>query len=162
MIRRPPRSTHRYTLFPYTTLFRSIDDCALAALLKTQGPIWLGLSERSEEHTSELQSHSGSSYAVFCLKKKKIDLQPAAKSITTSRYLVNRTNLWTSTFFRFSAAKEKSRIPEHRFFFFNDTATTQIYTPLYTLSLHDALPICRAAPATARRVSGNTSPRSPG
>src|SRR6186713_3653319 len=28
------------------------------------------------------------------------------------------------------------------FFFFNDTATTEIYTPLYTLSLHDALPIC--------------------
>src|SRR5213080_4350092 len=28
------------------------------------------------------------------------------------------------------------------FFFFNDTPTTEIYTPLYTLSLHDALPIC--------------------
>ena len=27
------------------------------------------------------------------------------------------------------------------FFFFNDTATTEIYTPWYTLSLHDALPI---------------------
>src|SRR6059058_434590 len=29
------------------------------------------------------------------------------------------------------------------FFFFNDTATTKIYTSLHTLSLHDALPICR-------------------
>jgi hypothetical protein len=29
------------------------------------------------------------------------------------------------------------------FFFFNDTATTEIYTPSNTLSLHDALPICR-------------------
>src|SRR6186713_2073381 len=32
------------------------------------------------------------------------------------------------------------------FFFFNDTATTEIYTPLYTLSLHDALPISPSAP----------------
>src|SRR5213080_5252334 len=68
MIRPPPRSTHRYTLFPYTTLFRSqkyrsefCDRC--------QSP--LRDRARSEEHTSELQSHSGISYAVFCLKKKK-------------------------------------------------------------------------------------------
>src|SRR6186713_3664478 len=33
---------------------------------------WLPTRSRSEEHTSELQSHSGISYAVFCLKKKKI------------------------------------------------------------------------------------------
>src|SRR5210317_2364275 len=32
---------------------------------------WAGLLYRSEEHTSELQSHSEISYAVFCLKKKK-------------------------------------------------------------------------------------------
>ena len=38
------------------------------------------------------------------------------------------------------------------FFFFNDTATTEIYTRFYTLSLHDALPIClpEAAPAWKR------------
>src|SRR3546814_18286094 len=35
------------------------------------------------------------------------------------------------------------------FFFFNDTATTEIYTYLHTLSLHDALPICGPPPATA-------------
>src|SRR5258705_3880869 len=75
MIRRPPRST----LFPYTTLFRSLH--------KSQEQIdfssWLGLDQesscekarvmqldRSEEHTSELR-HLGISYAVFCLKKKK-------------------------------------------------------------------------------------------
>jgi hypothetical protein len=56
--------------------------------------------DRSEEHTSELQSHSSISYAVFCLKN----------------------------------------------FFFNDTATTEIYTNPYTLSLHDALPISRPIP----------------
>src|SRR6186713_3677991 len=75
MIRRPPRSTHRYTLFPYTTLFRSV--CAhLRAILHHQiegdrhGAVDLAQHRRSEEHTSELQSHSGMSYAVFCLKKK--------------------------------------------------------------------------------------------
>src|SRR5213080_5297559 len=40
------------------------------------------------------------------------------------------------------------------FFFFNDTATTEIYTPLYTLSLHDALPIC------ARSRQARRGPRS--
>src|SRR5213080_5591630 len=43
-------------------------------------------------------------------------------------------------------------------FFFNDTATTEIYTPLYTLSLHDALPICDEW--TAGRVRAGTRPRS--
>src|ERR1043166_10011176 len=64
MIRRPPRST----LFPYTTLFRS----QRPAPDRRSG---LGRghpdADRSEEHTSELQSRFGISYAVFCLKKKK-------------------------------------------------------------------------------------------
>src|SRR5213080_3628857 len=68
MSRRPPRSTHRYTLFPYTTLFRS------GAPGRSPGRPWprpprRAARARSEEHTSELQSHSGISYAVFCLKK---------------------------------------------------------------------------------------------
>src|SRR5213080_5248085 len=68
MIRRPPRSTHRYTLFPYTTLFRSCQSCsACRPFVAAPSP----RTDRSEEHTSELQSHSGISYAVFCLKKKK-------------------------------------------------------------------------------------------
>src|SRR3546814_9194849 len=95
MIRRPPRSTRTDTLFPYTTLFRSArqgggqyrggarqgrrarrhqgraemerraqrrrDGCHLPA----------AHPDRSEEHTSELQSLMRISYAVFCLKKKK-------------------------------------------------------------------------------------------
>src|SRR3546814_1765174 len=115
MIRRPPRSTRTDTLFPYTTLFRSVvvvevlvmpvqaqiardtagdlrllagivvgvvvdgparegnvqalfrhsgDDAGIDPTGKSQG--------RSEEHTSELQSLMRNSYAVFCLKKKKI------------------------------------------------------------------------------------------
>src|ERR1051326_9449523 len=65
MIRRPPRST----LFPYTTLFRSGNDFNfLGYPVHIEGSlVWV----RSEEHTSELQSHSFISYAVFCLKKKK-------------------------------------------------------------------------------------------
>src|SRR6186713_3490784 len=69
MIRRPPRSTHRYTLFPYTTLFRSPDVAALIHVVHSRDDD--DNLRRSEEHTSELQSHSGISYAVFCLKKKK-------------------------------------------------------------------------------------------
>src|SRR3546814_4686162 len=107
MIRRPPRSTRTDTLFPYTTLFRSIEARMqksrrpnflilmvdqLAGTLWPDGPADFlhtphldGLAERSlrfrncytpsprsEEHTSELQSLMRISYAVFCLKKKKL------------------------------------------------------------------------------------------
>src|SRR2546422_3432016 len=54
MIRRPPRST----LFPYTTLFRSLSDITLdapAGALRADGPGGC-VALRSEEHTSELQS----------------------------------------------------------------------------------------------------------
>src|SRR3546814_1414726 len=92
MIRRPPRSTRTDTLFPYTTLFRSVlaqsamagndqrdrvggaapPDRALAARHAHDfGDLGVGAG-RSEEHTSELQSLMRISYAVFCLKKKKI------------------------------------------------------------------------------------------
>src|SRR3546814_1607933 len=126
MIRRPPRSTRTDTLFPYTTLFRSIGKARqarrrdsgrgdLAAgqqrhlfrvdpgvlprpawqaerrmdvragfrqqhildhpddpLLVDDGRRRRSFAKRSEEHTSELQSLMRISYAVFCLKKKKI------------------------------------------------------------------------------------------
>src|SRR5213075_3458373 len=69
MIRRPPRSTQQGTLFPYTTLFRSAARSAPGRPPSATGPAtW----RRSEEHTSELQSRLVISYAVFCLKKKKI------------------------------------------------------------------------------------------
>src|SRR3546814_4387450 len=84
MIRRPPRSTRTDTLFPYTTLFRSLvgmDRGRVQYLPKLAGEVRLrnqaraGRRERnqprSEEHTSELQSLMRISYAVFCLKKKK-------------------------------------------------------------------------------------------
>src|SRR3546814_5981503 len=97
MIRRPPRSTRTDTLFPYTTLFRSVAE-EMREFKKTAGldaelrgfdhaAALAGKSAskaanddirenkkpgmRSEEHTSELQSLMRISYAVFCLKKKK-------------------------------------------------------------------------------------------
>src|SRR3546814_17225572 len=85
MIRRPPRSTRTDTLFPYTTLFRSTQpDFTLAHDLNGARLLEIGVLDarsgdddrrrvldRSEEHTSELQSLMRISYAVFCLKKKK-------------------------------------------------------------------------------------------
>src|SRR3546814_10171049 len=77
MIRRPPRSTRTDTLFPYTTLFRSLGLEAaetrprLIATKDRMHEMAELVEERSEEHTSELQSLMRISYAVFCLKKKK-------------------------------------------------------------------------------------------
>src|SRR3546814_7529979 len=74
MIRRPPRSTRTDTLFPYTTLFRS-GLCpqlwARPTFRRKKPNCSAGRRNRSEEHTSELQSLMRISYAVFCLKKKK-------------------------------------------------------------------------------------------
>src|SRR3546814_6978873 len=81
MLRRPPRSTRTDTLFPYTTLFRSSvsnsncdrrDHCPLprSRARKTPGcVINFNHVERSDEHTSELQSLMRISYAVFCSQK---------------------------------------------------------------------------------------------
>src|SRR5471030_1603815 len=68
MIRRPPRST----LFPYTTLFRSDlgDDAFLQARQQHQVARAHQL-ERDRKSTRLNSSHLGTSYAVFCLKKKK-------------------------------------------------------------------------------------------
>src|SRR3546814_8435081 len=100
MIRRQPRSKRTDTLFPYTTLFRSIYHveyngvavhrsrgkrerrlsghpkraCVeqyVHTLQRGVGDRLNGSRYRSEEHTSELQSLMRISYAVFCLKKKK-------------------------------------------------------------------------------------------
>src|SRR3546814_10073669 len=97
MIRRPPRSTRTSPLFPYTTLFRSLERVidAVGRIISINHPIAVPVGSyrtdygacadrrrrcdffiagrgtcRSEEHTSELQSLMRISYAVFCLKKK--------------------------------------------------------------------------------------------
>src|SRR3546814_11860381 len=87
MIRRPPRSTRTDTRFPYTTLFRSAEPGHRRGHVRegTAGH-HDGLragdrlrADRSEEHTSELQSLMRISYAVFCLKKK-IQTEQATKT----------------------------------------------------------------------------------
>src|SRR5215203_1458312 len=129
MIRRPPRST----LFPYTTLFRSGDaNGAWPSPHSTEGA-----SPRDRKSTRLNSSHANISYAVFCLKKKK----------TTSRrfpppIIAGADGAAAAGSCSFSVG----RVPgagagmgcggAADIFFFNDTATTEIYT----LSLHDALP----------------------
>src|SRR5216117_3911582 len=79
---------------------------------------------RSEEHTSELQSPFLISYAVVCLKKKKVrPSQMVAPRVASSRSMTVLPGFGAGCFF------------------FNDTATTEIYTRKDTLSLHAALPI---------------------
>src|SRR3546814_3066448 len=100
MIRPPPRSTRTDTLFPYTTLFRSgflifhlgevgmqvggftavAGEIVLVVAADEPehavveiGQLDVGIqTQRSEEHTSELQSLMRISYAVFCLKNNTI------------------------------------------------------------------------------------------
>src|SRR3546814_5861703 len=104
MIRRPPRSTRTDTLFPYTTLFRSVGSPMATCSVLYMSPIACAKSQcstkltqsleslfshephrpsRSEEHTSELQSLMRISYAVFCLKKKNHN------TITKITYITN-------------------------------------------------------------------------
>src|SRR5260370_32094176 len=99
MIRRPPRST----LFPYTTLFRSRNSFVMN-ILQTQPPRkqlnpdnlrpkyprgegggykWSGFNCRSEEHTSELQSHLNLVCRLL-LEKKKKEKQLSARPLSTA------------------------------------------------------------------------------
>src|SRR3989454_489286 len=147
MIRRPPRST----LFPYTTLFRS-DPFPVGPRTLFATPLWrhclhgrwrllygragIKLDRKSTRLNS---SHLVISYAVFCLKKKKTytgSFQRLCGGNAPRVHVVQRAAF---------ASVHACATPRGRsaglclvfFFFFNDTATTEIYT----LSLHDALPI---------------------
>src|SRR3546814_5715142 len=120
MIRRPPRTKLTDTLFPYTTLFRSRefgDDERLLGPHSRQNIVEKRLRQldlrnmrvdvdafdrgrrlherepafgRSEEHTSELQSLMRISYAVFCLKKKKITKQNYTTLTTNNQEHANK------------------------------------------------------------------------
>src|SRR2546426_5557715 len=86
MIRRPPRST----LFPYTTLFRSLQGLAIdqgfghepQRVRSAQRPGTLGLPPRSEEHTSELQSPCNLVCRLLLEKKKKRKKQSPERNHT--------------------------------------------------------------------------------
>src|ERR1039458_5873011 len=120
MIRRPPRST----LFPYTTLFRSpwAGRRPRTALPPRRRP---GARARSEEHTSELQSLRHLVCRLLLEKKKIARDRPASVCRWRAARCPTPHTVGQPGAYRSGA------------FFFNDTATTEIYT----LSLHDALPI---------------------
>src|SRR5712675_1974833 len=143
MIRRPPRST----LFPYTTLFRSrwtprtcssrrwrTVRCAASARPPS-------FSSRDRKSTRLNSSHGYISYAVFCLKKKKMSTKP------------------TWLYYQFATGALAGYLyggfvtPDPLNFFFNDTATTEIYT----LSLHDALPISPPSFSSAASTTRSTT-----
>src|SRR2546429_3223309 len=68
MIRRPPRST----LFPYTTLFRSLEDVTDMPAPRNCVQYRGGVRDETDRKSTRLNSsHGYISYAVFCLKKKK-------------------------------------------------------------------------------------------
>src|SRR5215203_2545111 len=115
------------------------------------------LAPRSEEHTSELQSRQ---YLVCrLLLEKKKTYCGGSSGITTTQATTRSTSSWWR---RFSAGRRSSSSRSTGcgfastclFFFLNDTATTEIYT----LSLHDALPISiEPARTTLPRCSTTTS-----
>src|SRR6267378_3641519 len=136
MIRRPPRST----LFPYTTLFRSRP--------RRRGPgaapVRLGraalsaLAGRDRKSTRLNSSHVEISYAVFCLKTKNRVRDLLGAAVAADRHQLQ--HLLERFLLILRDHLLGHRRPDHAradVFFFNDTATTEIYT----LSLHDALPI---------------------
>src|ERR1051325_5506600 len=84
MIRRPPRST----LFPYTTLFRSHGEPAGDREPRPGHGSRVVPADRSEEHTSELQSPYAISYAVFCLKKKRHRRRRASRKDHESTHVI--------------------------------------------------------------------------
>src|SRR6266536_1691007 len=138
MLRRPPRST----LFPYTTLFRPRPRAGSA-----RGSPWPGRpgarrrAGRDRKSTRLNSSHEWTSYAVFCLKKNKGLLVAALKPHVERFVLLSKfeeTFFIEGQSFELSVNRYPGVVHPHGFlFFFNDTATTEIYT----LSLHDALPI---------------------
>src|SRR5438128_7581161 len=97
MIRPPPRST----LFPYTTLFRSAVTLQRNALrpVDNRWPTRVGNNHasrprrRDRKSTRLNSSHGSISYAVFCLKKKKKQIQNTKYTI---QYLTRKTNVYSN------------------------------------------------------------------
>src|SRR5215469_14024661 len=136
MIRRPPRST----LFPYTTLFRSGHEVVHAFCAHEKARRIFGA--RSEEHTSELQSRRDLVCRLLLEKKKRRDTRHRHTAGRPDRDGLDRRPV--SQVAHQGVADSGLLSEDHPWshgmccrFFFNDTATTEIYT----LSLHDALPI---------------------
>src|SRR5207302_5042854 len=80
MLRRPPRST----LFPYTTLFRS-QRCGSYPVFRQGGSTWGWSINRSEEHTSELQSRENLVCRLLLEKKKKKKTIKRSENISSNQ-----------------------------------------------------------------------------
>src|SRR6266516_4397401 len=97
-------------------------------------------------------SHRTISYAVFCLKKKKttsfseLNSQKKEKSTSLQTYSLQISEVIIFIIVALSRHHYFILLVHFHFFFFNDTATTEIYT----LSLHDALPISTLRPSPLR------------
>src|SRR5215208_4919895 len=128
MIRRPPRST----LFPYTTLFRSARSRSPALSFATAPWSSKVRAARDRKSTRLNSSHVAISYAVFCLKKKIVDRALVALLDVVQQGYEEERNDGSG-----GVDEQLVGVDAASYFFFNDTATTEIYT----LSLHDALPI---------------------
>src|SRR2546430_4734282 len=95
MIRRPPRST----LFPYTTLFRSRNRCSYSEHTKRvagqrEKAKMKNLSKFRDRKSTRLNSsHSQISYAVFCLKKKKMLAYQRTYSPASAASMMSHNNL---------------------------------------------------------------------
>src|SRR5205085_6375127 len=94
MIPRPPRST----LFPYTTLFRSLLQCSSPAFRgawSPGSPYWREKFRGDRKSTRLNSSHSQISYAVFCLKKKKKKIINIKRKKKVDNYVNNPTSIVT-------------------------------------------------------------------
>src|SRR2546427_85780 len=136
MIRRPPRST----LFPYTTLFRSRREGGFredhgAAARGDEGGGRAGQGNDRRRHPPGRPPRGGRCARLRLAAgrdRKSTRLNSSHSQISYAVFCLKKKNITVRT-------------THHRlFFFFNDTATTEIYT----LSLHDALPI-----SPRRRIS---------
>src|SRR6266581_2303806 len=132
MRRRPPRST----LFPYTTLFRSPSrpfESPAAAPSRRE----TRRRDGDRKSTRLNSSHPSISYAVFCLKKK--NHAPHLRVQERDRHREPGLGLCVDELYglRIQDRQRRVDVPRVEAVFFNATATTEIYT----LSLHDALPI---------------------
>src|SRR2546430_351512 len=129
MIRRPPRST----LFPYTTLFRS---CPSKIRRCESGPCHISPERRgcrSCRRSSALRSSLRAATGSVCECSPRPPLRRRDRKSTR----LNSSHSQISYAVFCLKKKKTSFLAFLIFFFFNDTATTEIYT----LSLHDALPI---------------------
>src|ERR1039458_4395102 len=148
MIRRPPRST----LFPYTTLFRSCRSSASSqSPARSRARSLLPSLDRSEEHTSELQSLRHLVCRLLLEKIQGRELAPGTGSAAVHAVVVRRTQIEFVEAAQQAFPGWRSAPPSRLVLpFFNDTATTEIYT----LSLHDALPIWRTHQGRQRSLAG--------